>query len=392
MAIGTRMQQRRATAAVWNTWNGVLAAGELGVTTDTGIIKIGDGVNTWTALNPAFSSQYLPLLGKAADSDLLDGINSSGFYQLADATTAATADKLAKRDGSGRLKAATGASTDDVVNYVQMVAADTAAASSAVVVGRQELISRTVTAAFTFAAADVGSIVVINNAAYTTFAGTIPTNASVAIAVGSFIDIRCGDKGPVTLTPAGGVTLTGTALIYGQGGVARILKTATDAWLVLHVQQSPGPLLRRKIKTAQTLATSAFTKLRLDGADSGTALFSNNADTLGTGEQYASGTDLYKVNCRRSGWYDVKAQMTLAEGVDDRVYVSLRINNILQQLGNGVSRGGVLDTGPGFAAYVPLNVGDYVEVYGFHEGAGTSTVSDTTDSHSVFEWAWQRPL
>jgi hypothetical protein len=120
MADGTRMQQRRATEAVWATSGYVLANGELGVTTDTGIIKIGNGVSAWSDLDPAFDSQYLPILGKAADSDLLDGISSGGFWQTADATTAATASKLALRTGTGTIKAAVAAASDDVVVKSQL--------------------------------------------------------------------------------------------------------------------------------------------------------------------------------------------------------------------------------------------------------------------------------
>lgn len=57
--MATRMQQRRGTAAQWATANPVLADGEVGYETDTRIIKIGDGVTSWTALR----SGYLSLRG-----------------------------------------------------------------------------------------------------------------------------------------------------------------------------------------------------------------------------------------------------------------------------------------------------------------------------------------
>jgi len=136
MADGTRMKQRRATEAVWTTSDYVLADGELGVTTDTGIIKIGNGTSPWTELDIAFGSEYLPILGTAANSDLLEGISSSGFVKVIDTSTAATANKVALRDASGRLKAATGASADDVVNYAQMTSANTATLASAIEIGR----------------------------------------------------------------------------------------------------------------------------------------------------------------------------------------------------------------------------------------------------------------
>lgn len=98
--MATRMQQRRDTSANWGVANPILADGEIGVAKDTGVVKIGDGVNSWNNLNPAFSSQYLPLLGKAADSDKLGGYDSTSFLKTADATstylsqTAATASYL----------------------------------------------------------------------------------------------------------------------------------------------------------------------------------------------------------------------------------------------------------------------------------------------------------
>lgn len=39
---------RRDTAANWTTVNPVLASGQFGYETDTGILKIGDGVATWS--------------------------------------------------------------------------------------------------------------------------------------------------------------------------------------------------------------------------------------------------------------------------------------------------------------------------------------------------------
>ena len=48
MAI--QIQLRRDTAANWTSANPTLAAGELGLETDTGRLKVGNGTNIWTAL------------------------------------------------------------------------------------------------------------------------------------------------------------------------------------------------------------------------------------------------------------------------------------------------------------------------------------------------------
>ncbi|OZE86967.1 hypothetical protein CH305_03150 [Rhodococcus sp. 15-649-2-2] len=47
MADRKRIQQLRATAAQWAQQNPVLMAGELGCETDTGFLKVGNGVAAW---------------------------------------------------------------------------------------------------------------------------------------------------------------------------------------------------------------------------------------------------------------------------------------------------------------------------------------------------------
>lgn len=50
--MATQMLQRRGTAAEWASANPVLASGEIGFDTTNHIMKIGDGVSTWSTLNP----------------------------------------------------------------------------------------------------------------------------------------------------------------------------------------------------------------------------------------------------------------------------------------------------------------------------------------------------
>ena len=51
-----RIQVRRGTAAQWTSVNPILAAGELGVESDTNLFKFGNGSSTWTALSYANNS------------------------------------------------------------------------------------------------------------------------------------------------------------------------------------------------------------------------------------------------------------------------------------------------------------------------------------------------
>ena len=359
----------------------ILAFGEIGYATDSHIIKIGDGVNTWDNLTIPYDGRYLPIGGKAADSETLDGISAGGFVLVGDASTTATADKIAKRDGDARLKAAPGVASDDVVNVSQLTSAN---------------VSRVVTAAFTLAVGDVGKTVIVNNSSYTSFALNIPTNASVAIPVGSFVDFLVGDKGATVITPAGGVTAFGYLTMYGGGTTFRLVKSATDGWLVVNVCYSPGPILRRKIKTGSdnNIASGSFVKMRLDGANSGgpTGLYTNNADTLGANEQYNSATDLYKCYVRRSGWYDVGAQINMSASAGSRMYVQGRVNNVEQALGGGAARGGNPEITAAFQTELPLNLGDYIEIWGYQDGVSNNSPGDANYAHSIFEWAWRRPL
>lgn len=53
MTVQTRIQLRRDTASNWTSTNPVLAAGEIGVETNTGKFKIGDGTTAWSSLSVA---------------------------------------------------------------------------------------------------------------------------------------------------------------------------------------------------------------------------------------------------------------------------------------------------------------------------------------------------
>jgi hypothetical protein len=50
MPAQTVIKFRRDTAANWTSTNPILAAGEVGLETDTGLVKYGNGTSTWTAL------------------------------------------------------------------------------------------------------------------------------------------------------------------------------------------------------------------------------------------------------------------------------------------------------------------------------------------------------
>ena len=233
MAEGTRMQQRRATEAVWNTSDYVLAPGELGVTTDTGIIKVGNGTSPWSELDPAFDSQYLPILGKAADSELLDGIGSESFVKVADTSVTATNNSYVKRTADGGVKGTAATEDDELTTLLQVNGF------------RRNFISRTITASGTLQASDAyKQLQVDNSTRASVMTVTIPTNATVAFEIGTWIDIVAIGTGTGVIALAGGVTFVGDKRVYGNMGSIRIAKVGTDAWILIRRSDPPDAYAR----------------------------------------------------------------------------------------------------------------------------------------------------
>ena len=56
------LQIRRDTDARWTSTGTILRPGEQSYATDTNILKIGDGINTWTNLPPIGASSTSPLM------------------------------------------------------------------------------------------------------------------------------------------------------------------------------------------------------------------------------------------------------------------------------------------------------------------------------------------
>lgn len=57
----TQIQIRRDTAANWTSTNPVLLLGELGIETDTGNVRRGDGTSTWTQLSDLYAISHAPI-------------------------------------------------------------------------------------------------------------------------------------------------------------------------------------------------------------------------------------------------------------------------------------------------------------------------------------------
>ena len=88
---------------------------------------------------------------------------------------------------------------------------------------------------YTLVLGDDGSYVEMDNASTNTL--TIPTNASVAFAIGAEIPVMQLGDGATTISAASGVTLngvsTGSADVTGKFGEVLLRKRDTDAWVVV---------------------------------------------------------------------------------------------------------------------------------------------------------------
>lgn len=135
---GTSFKQRRGTSQQWDLANPVLLDGEFGVETDTRVVKVGDGANTWRDLSPILDSLYLPVLGKAEDSDKLDGKHAFDFLTTTDAvnTYLAKADApntyLTKTDAANTYLRSDAPTASNVANKPVLRSSTGAFATSAV--------------------------------------------------------------------------------------------------------------------------------------------------------------------------------------------------------------------------------------------------------------------
>jgi hypothetical protein len=81
---------------------------------------------------------------------------------------------------------------------------------------------------YTLVLADQGGLVTLSNASAVTV--TIPTNASVAYATGTVINLLNLGAGSVTVSAAGGVTLNGSATTLAQNAQVTLIKLGTNTW------------------------------------------------------------------------------------------------------------------------------------------------------------------
>ncbi len=98
--MAVQIQMRRDTAAAWTAANPVLAAGEMGLETDTTYYKIGNGSTAWTSLaygayNGVPNDASITAAKLASDAVTTAKILDANVTTAKIADDAVTADKLA---------------------------------------------------------------------------------------------------------------------------------------------------------------------------------------------------------------------------------------------------------------------------------------------------------
>jgi microcystin-dependent protein len=104
MAVKTKIQHRRDTAANWTSTNPTLAAGEIGFETDTQKFKIGTGSTAWASLGYQAQAAVTSI---TASSPLTGGtITSTGTIGI-NASSNTTANYVVQRNANGSFSANT---------------------------------------------------------------------------------------------------------------------------------------------------------------------------------------------------------------------------------------------------------------------------------------------
>lgn len=194
--MSVRFQFNRGTAAAWTASNLVLTAGEMGVETDTGKFKVGDGTTAWNSLS--YSS------GPTGPTGPTGSTGSTGPTGAASTVTGPTG-------AASTVTGPTGASGDW---------------STA-----QTLNSQSGTS-YTVQSTDVGKLVV------TTGAGsggvvTVTVNTGLGLAAGQRIDLLQTGTGQISIAGTATVNGTPTKKTRAQYSAATLICTATDTYVIV---------------------------------------------------------------------------------------------------------------------------------------------------------------
>jgi hypothetical protein len=208
----SRLQNRRDTAANWTSNNPTLAAGEIGLETDTAKYKMGDGTTAWNSLAYAYTAGAAGATGPTGPTGATGPAGATG---ITGPTGPVGATGATGPVGATGPTGATGA-------------------SGATGAGGVEAVNAQVGTTYTFVLTDRDDLVTASNSSSQTY--TIPLNSSVAFPTGSLVNLIQIGTGQVTVVGAGGVTLNSTGATSAQPktrarySVMTLIKAGTDTW------------------------------------------------------------------------------------------------------------------------------------------------------------------
>jgi hypothetical protein len=212
---------------------------------------------------------------------------------------------------------------------------------------------------YTFVKTDAGKLVTLSNAGAITL--TIPPNSSVALAIGTSIDITQLGAGQVTIAAGSGVTVNSTPSLKlrTQYSSATCLKTAADTWLVVGDLQATVPAFGVYQSTLQALTAATYTKLQFQIKEFDTNNCFDNATN-------------YRFTPTVAGYYQFNASMALS-GASTEAYIQLRKNGSNFKAGNDIGGTAYAVT---VASVIYCNGStDYVEAWGYSGTALNTSAS-----------------
>lgn len=142
--MAVRMLQRRGTAAQWAAANPILGDGEIGVSKDDGVIKVGNGEDSWNRLDIVYEANpaVLSVFGRTGDvtatSEDLEDLTAVGAALITSGSpedvlavlgASAFGTSLLRAAGATAARTALGATT---VGAALLMAANAAAGRSAI--------------------------------------------------------------------------------------------------------------------------------------------------------------------------------------------------------------------------------------------------------------------
>jgi hypothetical protein len=208
----SRLQNRRDTAANWTSNNPTLAAGEIGLETDTAKYKMGDGTTAWNSLAYAYTAGAVGATGPTGP------IGATGPTGVEGPTGVTGPIGVTGPTGPIGATGPTGST----------------GATGPTGFGGVEAVNAQVGTTYTFVLTDRDDLVTASNSSSQTY--TIPLNSSVAFPIGSLVNLIQIGTGQVTVQGAGGVTVASTGATSttpktrAQYSVMTLIKAGTDTW------------------------------------------------------------------------------------------------------------------------------------------------------------------